>query len=234
VKNIVFILLFAALFLSCAEENDEELTPYQKKLISYFEEITLGFEFGDPVKVTRKWESEMKIFIGGNPDGALRTEVENVIAEINALATDGFKISITSDTLQSTSYLFFGSADDFIARYSYAAQLAANNWALTFYYFNKSDNVLTKTVSYVDTERAQDIFTRNHLLREQIAIAIGFTRNSKTFTYSIFQEAWTTTNFFSEMDRECIQLLYHPDMHPGLDEAAVEPLLAQLVKELGI
>jgi hypothetical protein len=232
-KKFVFILLTSALVLSCAEENDDELTPYQKKLIAYFQDLTLGFESSAQPQVVRKWESEMKIFVGGNPDGELLAELNAVIAEINALATDGFKISLTSDTLQSTTYFFFGSGDDFVARYPYAKDLVVNNWAVSYYYFG-SNNILTKTVSYVDTQRAQDVYTRKHLVREQLAYSIGFTRNSKMFTYSIFQESWTTTNFFAEIDKQCIQLLYHPEMKPGLNKTTSEEVLTQLVKELGI
>jgi hypothetical protein len=233
VKKVLTILLSTALFLSCAEENEEELTPYQKKVITYFQDLTLGFQSGSSTQVVRKWQSEMKIFVGGNPDELLVTELNNIIAEVNALATDGFKISLTNDTLQSTSYFFFGPAKDFIARYSYAKELAVNNWAISYFYFN-SNNALTKTVSYVDTERAVDVFARKHLLREQLSYSLGFTRNSKMFAYSIFQEAWTTTNFFADIDKDCIQLLYHPNMHPGLNKVTSAEVLTQLVKELGI
>jgi hypothetical protein len=232
-KKLIIIFASTALFLSCAEENDEELTPYQKKVIDYFQDLTLGFESGTQAKVIRKWQTEMKIFVGGNPGDELRNELNSVITEINSLASDGFKILLTDDTLQSTSYFFFGSADDFIARYPYAKDLAATNWSISYFYFN-NNNALTKTVSYVDTQRTQDAYARKHLLREQLSYSIGFTRNSKDFTYSIFQEAWTTTNFFAEIDKDCIQLLYHPDIRPGHDKATSEVVLTQLVKELGI
>jgi hypothetical protein len=63
-------------------------------VITYFQEVALGFEFGSAPEVTYKWQAEMKIFVGGNPGTALSNELEAIISEINSLTTDGFRISI--------------------------------------------------------------------------------------------------------------------------------------------
>ena len=70
-KKLIFCFICCSLF-SCSKErdelqtNDNQLNSYQLNLISYFKSIALGFEFDDASKITRRWETDMNIFVGGN------------------------------------------------------------------------------------------------------------------------------------------------------------------------
>ena len=55
------------------------LTSHDLNVIEYFCEIALGLEFGGASEVTRKWNSEMRIFVGGDTTAALLDEL-NIIA----------------------------------------------------------------------------------------------------------------------------------------------------------
>ena len=104
---IISLTLF---FSSCISDDDLiiELSEYDLDVISYFKEIALGLEFGSSIELTRKWCSEMKIFIGGDTNPNLLNELNKIIGEIEDLSTDDFSIEIVSDSAKSNYYLYFG------------------------------------------------------------------------------------------------------------------------------
>jgi len=104
-KKLLLILLFIS-FVSCSKDDDvsitsDELEIYQLDLISYFKSIALGFEFGGVTEITRRWETDLNIFVGGSPSDDLLIELENIKDEINDLATTNFVINVVNDSLIS-------------------------------------------------------------------------------------------------------------------------------------
>ena len=228
---IVYLALLL-LFPGCTKEGggpnpEPELTAYEQQVIEYFKAIALGFEFGSASKITRKWESEMKIFIGGKPTEELLSELEKIRTEINELATDGFKISIAGDSLASNYYLFLGNAPSYVAIYPSLENLVSSNWGL-FTVFWEAGSILNSGHMYVDIERA-NLQEQKHLLREELTQSLGLAMDSPQYQESIFQSAWTTTTAYAPIDRDLIRLLYHPDMQRDLNAEQVEQLLQTIL-----
>ena len=71
---------------SCSTDDEDlpelELSEYEIDVINYFKDVALGFEFGNASRITRKWNSELKIFFGGEPSTELIDELEEIILEI--------------------------------------------------------------------------------------------------------------------------------------------------------
>lgn len=234
-KATAFILLGLVLF-ACDEDNlpTSERDAYREDVITYFKDVALGFEFGSATKVTRKWRDDVSIFIGGSPSAAAKAELDRIIAEINLLTTaDDFTVSLTTDTLESNSYLFFGSADDFVKAVPYASEDVGGNFGLFYVNFD-SDDFIYSSVIYVDIFRASEQAAQFHLLREELTQSLGLARDSELYDKSIFQQRWTTVNEYASIDRDLIKILYNPAMEPGLDEGEVEPVLEKLVVDLKI
>lgn len=69
---------------SCSKDDDNaglpesELSMHEINVIDYFKNVALGFEFGDASRITRKWNSELKIFVGGEPTDELIDELEKI------------------------------------------------------------------------------------------------------------------------------------------------------------
>lgn len=214
--------------ISCSKDTEEELlSDIDLNTIDYFKEIALGFEFGNASEVTRKWDSDMKLFIGGNPSQELLAELDAVKNEINMLATDGFQLTVVNDSTQSNFYVFFGTGNDYSAIFPSQTNLVEGNLGL-FSIFWDNTNFFTYGHMYVDTERA-DPMAQKHLLREELTQSLGLAKDSSLYPLSIFQSEWTTTNSYTPIDRAIIQLLYHPDMRPGLDATAVDPILRDIL-----
>lgn len=226
------LLLLCALAYGLAACSDDDgvssgLNTYDKNLIAYFEEIALGFEFGSAKDVTRKWAIDMKIFVGGNKTPAMMSELQTIIAEINDLSTDGFDMSIVDDSLQSNFYIFLGSGAAYAEKYQSQSSLVITNWGLFSVYWDNSEHFYLGNM-YVDILRA-NAAEQKHLLREELTQSLGLAKDSPKYPESIFQEAWTTTNAYANIDKDLIRLLYHPEMQVNLNATQVESVLTDII-----
>ncbi len=231
--RIVLLLSLIVILSSCSKEEDiivtpkSELTTYQSDVIFYFKEIALGLEFGNASKITRKRTSTMRIFVGGTPDSEHFGELEKIKNEINTLATDGFSIEIVTDSVQSNFYIFFGSGNEYGAIFPSLSSLINSNWGLFSIFWN-NDSEITTGYMYVDIERANPA-AQKHLLREELTQSLGLAKDSFLYQTSIFQQDWTTTNEYADIDKDLIRLLYHPDMSVGLNSSQVNDVLTNIL-----
>ena len=222
--NTKFLLLFSLciviLISSCSKNNDILpefiLSEYEIDMIDYFKDIALGFEFGNVSNITRKWNSGMKVFIGGEPRFELLAEFEKIRTEINELTTDGFNVTVVNDSLQSNYYIFFGSGTKYAEMFPEESNLVNSNWGL-FYLLWNSQNQFYSGHMYVDIMRANSM-EQKHLLREEFTQSLGLARDSQLYIESIFQSNWTSTIEYAPIDQDLIRLLYHPEMCVGLNE----------------
>ena len=225
------VILFLMIWIySCSEGDDPtggEHTHYELSVIDYFKEIALGMEFGNASEVTRKWDSEMKLFIGGEPVADLFDELEEIKDEINDLATDGFRIEIVDDTAQANYYIYFGGKGNYANIYPAESNLVNTNWGLFYIYWNSANHIYSGHM-YVDIERA-NLIEQKHLLREELTQSLGLAKDSPMYIESIFQSAWTKTNEYAQIDKELIRLLYHPLMTAGLNSIQVDQLLKEII-----
>lgn len=231
VITIPVTLLVTLYSCSDPEVKPDQLTAYQREVIDYFVDVTLGFEFGGASHVTRKWKTPVNIFIGGDKTDEMLLELDRIIAELEELTS--LSITITQDTLQSNFYVYLGTAAGFVQRIPFAQQHVASNWGLFYVYFNGSNEIYS-AVMYVDTQRTTQANARKHLLREEFTQALGLARDSNKYPQSIFFQQWSTTTEYAPIDRDIVRLLYHPTVTTGMNETAVRNLLKNLVKELEI
>jgi len=239
-KVIVFVCLIG-LSLSCTEEGTIEITPesqdyellfsivgvpdYYTKLIviDFFKSVALGIEYGSTIKLTRKWSSDMKIFVGGSPSDELLQELHLIKNEINALVTDGFSMEIVNDSVNSNYYIFFGSGKDYANLFPGQSYYIKDNWGL-FYIEWDTNFEITSGDMYVDINKA-NLVEQKHILREELTQSLGFPNDIPYERESIFYKDWSTTNYYSDLDIEIIRLLYHPEMGAGLNESSVDNVL---------
>lgn len=226
-------LFFAFIILSACATDENDISPnaeyseYEIKVIDYFKDIALGFEFGDTSKITRKWDTEMRIFIGGDPSHDLVKDLESIKNEINNLASDGFRINIVDDSLVSNYYIFFGAGNRYVKMFPAEAHFVDSNLGL-FSVYSNDQNKLTSGHMYIDIMRTNSI-EQKHLLREELTQSIGLARDSPKYMESIFQSAWTTTVDYAPIDKELIKFLYHPRMDVGLNQNQVDKILKEIL-----
>lgn len=229
-NRFLLLLLILVIVSSCSKDERDlllDLSEYDIEVIEYFKDIALGFEFGNASSITRKWNSDLKIFVGGAPNAQLLDELERIKIEINELATDGFQVNIVNDSLQSNYYIFLGTGTEYAQLYPSQTGLVDSNWGLFSVFWN-ANNKFTSGHMYVDISRA-NLTEQKHLLREELTQSLGLAIDSQEYLESIFQSSWTTTNEYAEIDRDLIRLLYHPDMEVGLNENQVDQVLKEIL-----
>jgi hypothetical protein len=230
-KNLLLVLATSVFLVSCSKDDEAiapGLTAYNESVVDYFKEVALGFEFGNESKITRRWEGNMKLFIGGKPTPALLAETNRIVSEINDLANNEFNVEVVSDSLQSNFYIFFGSGNSYAAIFPAQSSFVASNWGL-FSVSYPSSGVLFKGHMYVDIYRA-NLIEQKHLLREELTQSLGLARDSDLYPESIFQQSFSTkTTEYAPIDKDLIRLLYHPKMKVGLDRDQVDKLLRDIL-----
>ena len=225
------IVLSIFVFLSCTNDDDDPIEPdvlteYQEDVIEYFKEIALGFEFGGASEITRKWNGPMRIFVSGTLTTELEEELQDIIVEINDLVSDGFSAEIVEDSLISNYHIFLGSGEAYANIYPGQQNLVQSNWGLFSVFWN--NNFINRGHMYVDIDRA-DLAEEKHLLREELTQSLGLAKDSQRYPNSIFQQDWTSTNEYTDIDKDLIRLLYHPDMSVDLNETQVDAVLRQIL-----
>ena len=237
-----WIVVFFVFTISCSEDADEilppgtappsafdQLDPFEQDVVNYFNEVALGFEFGNATKVTRKWIQPIKLKIEGSITPELEAELNDIIEEINNIATDSFRIEFSPNLFDFNVRIFFGSGSDYGDLNPGAKDFVSNNLGLFFVNWDGNQN-LTSGDMYVDTERAE-IAAQLHLLREELTQLLGLANDSKLYPESIFQQSWTLVTEYAPIDRELIRLLYHPRMNSGLNRMEVTDLLVELLSQ---
>ena len=228
----VLLVSSSLVWIGCSdpEEPAPELPFFQEQVIDYFKEIALGFENGGASEVTRKWAGPMKLYVGGpgKNDFTIAT-IEETIATLNALATDGFEIQWVSDSSQSNAYVFLGSKEQFIQIFPDAANSLVGNLA----YFNVwwNNDLINTARIFIETQ-SSSLTQQRSLIFEEITQSLGLGKDSPRYPDSIFYEIPSDGGFaqgLSELDKELVRLLYHPSMSVGLSATEVEKLLREIL-----
>jgi len=220
-KRLLPSLILLVILVACKNENEDfiRIDPYDKQVINYFEEIALGFLDGSISQITRKWKTPMKVYMSGTPNDALKNELQKIIGEINALATDGFQIEVTEDSLGANFDIIIGTAKQYYTLFpslgDTTSTIAGNYY---IYWRNKSDLVYGNM--FIDTNQVTFSYS-TFLLRRFLTGAIGLTNQSYEYHNSIFYSGWEVVNTYQRIDRDMIRLLYHPDMQTGWNAEVV-------------
>jgi hypothetical protein len=230
-KTLLFLLFSICFAWSSIQardvvpSTDPILTAHQRDVISYFKEIALGFEYGNASGITRKWKTPMTIFLQGSPSPSSEMELDRVIAELNSLFSDGFRISRTDHQDSSNFVIFFGSRTDFVSRYPADSETVKSSSGIFRIFWNKT-NFISRGYVFIHTATSEQ--EQRHAIREELTQALGLGKDSPAYPESIFQSKWTIPTEYYEIDREIIRCLYHPLMKVGLTDEAVEHVLIEI------
>ena len=145
-RKLIFCFIYCFLFsyskeLDKLQTYDNLLNSYQLNLINYFKSIALGFEFDDISKITRRWETDMNVFVGGNPNDELMSELELIKNEINDLTTNQFKLNIVNDSLSSNYYIFFGNRIETLKVFPEWSDLTLSNLGIFYVFWNDLNQI---------------------------------------------------------------------------------------------
>ena len=238
--RLAFIPFFFTAFLvfltGCGGEGTgtgkEGLSKNQADVISFFKEVALGFEFGTAPEVTRKWKSDILIFVGGEEKPTLQNELNEIVEELNTLISkDSIQIRFTADSSESNYYVFFGSGEGY-KQIEYNAEGVIDTNVGLFFVETTSDRYIINGTMYVDIYRPAEK-NQLHLLREEFTQSLGLPRDSDKYSDSIFNSNYSVdVTEYSDYDKALIELLYHPAIKANFDEAKADSVLRTIIQEV--
>lgn len=199
-------------------------TTYTEKEVDYFTEISLGAEYGGSPYV-KKWLSDVKIKIGGNPTEDDLERVQKIVDELNSMIST-IELSIVED--DENINMYFVPQGDFD---EYIPSVRPGNWAY-FSYYTKERWEINKAIITIGTfgSTQED---RNHFIIEELTQALGMGNDSPKYKDSIFYETngydSQSNEDFSELDRKVIEILYRRDVEVGMDKEEVLSVLEKRI-----
>lgn len=182
---------------------------YSAATLEYFREVALGFEYGGAPEVVRKWERDVRIEVLGAPAAAEREVLEEAVTELNGLI-DTIELRVVERN--GNVSLRLGPRDELSCREEDDG---------CFWVWSQGPALVLAEVQ-VGTDTGQTVA---HLLREELAQALGLGRDSDRYPDSIFYEregASGQTTSYAPIDREIIRLLYDERVKPGMTGGEVE------------
>lgn len=192
---------------------------YTPEQINYFLEVALGTEYGTAKSTIKKWDRDIRIQVIGTPTPEDRITLQAVIDEINRL-TGSIRLQMNADNPNMKIYFVPESK---FARYEPNYQprnygFFWNSWTNDTIY---NSRVLISTVGISQKERS-------HLIREELTQALGLMKDSKKYRESIFFQGWTDPTNYAQIDKALIEMLYRPEIRPGMTKSQVLAVFKEL------
>jgi hypothetical protein len=220
-----------ASFHQAAAEELSSTRSYTGKQINYFLQVALNSEYGDSEATIKKWDGDINITVFGSPTPEDLRTLQVVIDELNSLVS-GIRLQLFSTSNpknqsplhrnphigspNSNLEIYFVPESEF-AKYEPNYQPVNYgffwNWWNDNYAIHRS-RVLISTVGVTQQERS-------HLVREELTQALGLMGDSEQYSDSIFYQGWTETTHYAEIDKALIQMLYRPEIRPGMTRSQV-------------
>ncbi len=188
--------------------------------------VALGSEYGADFEISRRWHSDMKLFVKGEFEPFLLEELDLIITEINTLSPNGFKIEIVDDEHDSNFIAYLGTKEKYNQLFPGASELLKKNNGL--FRLKMEKFVIVQGHLFVNTD-LPFLDLQKYLLREELTHSLAFGDDINYYPNSIFYEQPSRVTEYSTNDKEIIRLLYHPKMIAGLSERSVRNILEDIL-----
>jgi hypothetical protein len=217
-SGLTFLFTKFVLGLSAEGKIIEQQNNYDTAI--YFNEICIGSEFDFVLPLTHKFTKPGKLYVVKESSYTEQMKfVTEVLKEFNKLTTDGFNITLTSDSASANMYLFFGSIKN-LKKIPRFAKVQVDDGFFGYFDSRHTGNRITDAFIFVNTNKT--LSGQKAAILEEIVQSVGFFRDSDFYNNSIFYQYKylldMKTDTFSYQDREIIKLLYSPKMKVGLNK----------------
>lgn len=212
---------------------------YTSAQINYFLEIALGSEFGNPSSTIKKWNKDVKIKVIGSPTAEDLNALNTVIDDINTLTNGNIRLQIVSlpgrnkplGHSASTRPVVANSANVelYFVPISQFGRYEPNYQPVNYGFFWDlwNNNIIYKSRVLISTVGVTQK-ERSHLIREELTQSLGLMQDSYKYKESIFYQGWTDPTEYAEIDKALIEMLYRPEIRPGMTKSQVLKVFREL------
>jgi hypothetical protein len=192
---------------------------YGPAALEYFQEVAGEAEFGGSGGTLHRWAGDLRIAVYGSPADRDRRALEAVVGELNDIIDT---VELTLVQADPNVEIHFVPVDDFPAL---EPNYVEGNLGYVYVWWDADEEIyrariLVSTTGVTPSERA-------HLIREELTQSLGLLNDSWLYPDSVFYQGWTDTNRYTRLDRLVIEMLYRPELSPGMSiEEAVTVLAA--------
>ncbi len=190
---------------------------YTSEETNYFKEIALGAEFTTNPSLIRKWQGDLRIQVIGSPTSEDLKTLKTVTDEINNLIS-GINLKIVDNS--PNVKIHFVPVSEFK---KYEPNYQPGNDGYAWVNWNQNNVIYSANILIAKTGVNQK--ERSHLIREELTQSLGLLRDSYKYKNSIFYQPWTDINQYSQLDKTLIQMLYQPEILPGMTKSQVANFL---------
>ena len=192
--------------------------PYDPRAVEYLSQVGFGSEYGSTAPVLHKWTRDIKLRVLGSPTPADLESLREIVADLNSLI-NGIKLTLVEDSADLNIY-FLPEPQFATVEPTYIPV----NYGFFRVWWDHQGAIYKGRILVASQGITQE--ERSHLIREEVTQSLGLFRDSWDYPDSIFYQGWTATGQFSEIDSPTIQLLYQPQLLPGMTKLEVKNLLS--------
>lgn len=235
---ILLLLIFTGVFIyNKLQKVDYNPSVYETELISYFKEVALQTEFGDNSdNRILKWKKPMQIYVIDANKRQLKA-INKAISKINSLILNDFKVELVDEQKKCNTILYVCSMDkienlDYVFYKTFTNIIEYEVDGYAYINWNNYNYELNKASIYINPLNSVEIHESTIL--EEITQCIGLPNDSEKYSNSIFYENKSEEDInifeFSPLDKDVIQLLYHPRIKAGMNTEQVENEILKIFK----
>lgn len=220
-----------ASFHQAAVEQSLSPRSYTTAQINYFLEVALKSEYANSEPTIKKWDRDINIKVIGSPTPEDLNTLQTVIDELNTLVS-GIRLQVVSQAGDSSQDISSNKSralgnnpnvEIYFVPESKFSQYEPNYQPINYGFFwgwwndnqaMERSRVLISTDGVTQQERS-------HLIREELTQSLGLMEDSDQYSDSIFYQGWTDTNHYAEIDKAVIEMLYRPEIRPGMTQSQV-------------
>jgi hypothetical protein len=180
--------------------------------------IALGTEYGAVVPQVVKWVDDVRVGIEGEASAANRAALGTVIDELSELIAPT-RISLVTDN--ANVRVHFAPEPRFE---SILPEYEPTNMGYFWTWWSDDLAIVEADVLISTTGVTQQ--ERNHLIREEVTQMLGLMRDVTDDPESTFYAGWTSSEAYTESDRQLVRALYCADVETGMDETELRAALA--------
>jgi len=191
---------------------------YNSDELNYFLEIALGSEYGVGDFALRKWATDLRIEIFGQPTPQDLQTIHHVIEDINSLIGPQIRMEIVPS--DGNVQVYFIPEAEF---YNYEPPGIVYYGGFFWNWWNFAGEINRARVVIAADGLSQKL--RSHLIREELTQILGLMNDSVKYEDSIFYQQYSETTAYSNLDRSVIKMLYNDDILPGMTDFEIQELL---------
>lgn len=193
-----------------------------EQVILYFNEVCLDTEFsyGGDATVVQKWTEPIYYFHSGDFTPEDIAILEDFTVWLNTI--EGFPgIHPTEDYLQTNMYIYFCTREEI--RGMLGDDFSYVDGGTRFWY--RDNQLYDATICYASDSLQ---YVRNGVILEEIYNCLGAAQDTVLREDSIIYSHYSEPQQLTQEDILILQLLYHPDILPGMNATQCEEVIRRI------